>query len=375
MKVMIAPDKFKGSITSLDACRAIQEGILRTGNSIELLLFPMADGGDGFAEVMKYYTSTISVMIESVDSLGRPIMSSYELDKENQRAIIEMANCSGLAMLEQVERNPLFTSTYGTGLQIRSAVEKGAEKIILGLGGSATTDAGMGILNALGFEFIDKHGHLLNPIGVSLLEIKEIIYPQEFPGIQFQIACDVTNPLFGPSGAAYIFAPQKGANAEQVELLDKGLRNFATVVQNQTGKNIASVPGSGAAGGIAAGLMAFFPVSIISGTEIVIGASNIKNYLRQTDVIITGEGKLDQQSFHGKTICAVCALGKENDIPVIGLCGRIDLSDSECKQLGLVFASEITDGTMTEDESMKNAHRLLARKAELIVPLIQNFAN
>lgn len=371
MKVIIAPDKFKGSITSLDACRAIQEGILRAGNTIELLLFPMADGGDGFAEVMKYYTDTISVAIGSFDPLGRPISSTYELNPSREIAIIELATCSGLAMLELKERNPLLTSTYGTGVQIRDAIEKGAEKIILGLGGSATNDGGIGIINAMGFQFVDKDGHSLKPIGQSLSQIVKIIPPRELPVVQFEIACDVTNPLFGPEGAAFIFSPQKGADARQVELLDNGLRNLANVIEAQTGKKVAAIPGSGAAGGIAAGLMAFFPVTMMKGTEVVVEASNLKNCVPQADVIITGEGKLDKQSFHGKTVSAISYLGKEYNIPVVALCGKVDLTDSEYGHLGLSLAWEINDGSISENESMKEAYTLLARKAELLLPVIK----
>ena len=371
MKVIIAPDKFKGSITSLDACRAIQEGFLRAGDTIELLLFPMADGGDGFAEVLKYYSDTISVAFGSVDPLGRTIDSSYELSAGRETAIIELANCSGLAMLEQRERNPLLTSTYGTGLQIRNAIKKGAKKIILGLGGSATNDGGTGILNALGFEFIDKEGGSLKPIGETLVEIEKIIVPKELPVVQFEIACDVTNPLFGPEGAAFIFSPQKGADLLQVEWLDNGLKNFAKVIEDQTGKNLATIPGTGAAGGIAAGLMAFFPVTIMKGIEVVVEASNIKNSLTQADIIITGEGKLDRQSFHGKTISAISYLGKEYSIPVVAISGKLDLTASEWNSLGLSFACELNDGSISEDESMKNAYSLLASKAEFLLPQIQ----
>ena len=371
MNIIIAPDKFKGSLTSLEVCTAISEGLLRADQNIRILHFPMADGGDGFAEVLKYYSGTISAAFGSVDPLGRTIDSSYELSAGRETAIIELANCSGLAMLGQRERNPLLTSTYGTGLQIRNAIEKGAKKIILGLGGSATNDGGIGILNALGFQFIDKEGGSLKPIGESLVEIEKIIVPKELPVVQFEIACDVTNPLFGTEGAAFIFSPQKGADPLQVKWLDNGLKNFAKVLEEQTGKNLATIPGTGAAGGIAAGLMAFFPVTIMKGIEVVVEASNIKNSLTQVDIMITGEGKLDRQSFHGKTISAISYLGREYNIPVVAICGKLDLTPSEWNRLGLCFASELHDGSTSEDESMRNAFSLLTSKAELLLPQIE----
>jgi len=371
MKIIIAPDKFKGSLTSMEVCTAIKEGILRADKTIEVAMFPMADGGDGFAEIIKYYSGTISQSVESVDALGRSIHCSYEWDQHEQITIIELASCSGLAMLKQKERNPLVTSTYGTGLQIQHAIEKGARKIMLGIGGSATNDAGIGILSALGFIFTDEKNEALYPCGGSLGQVRKIIPPPVLPAVEFEIACDVNNPLHGPEGAAVIFSPQKGATPHQVQLLDEGLKQFAKIIEQQTGKNVSTFPGAGAAGGIAAGLMSYLPVKIIEGTQLILKASNIKNSIDDADMIITGEGKIDRQSLMGKTICAITAMATEKGIPVVALCGKLELTESSWKEFGLSLAVAINDGFMTEEESMRNAPMLLIQKMETIVPLLK----
>jgi glycerate kinase len=370
MKIVVAPDKFKGSLTSMEVCIAIRDGIQEFDKNIEVEIYPMSDGGDGFAEILKFYRRTISQSLPSVDSLGREISSTYEWHEVEQIAIIELASCSGLAMLNKNERNPLRTSTYGTGLQIKNAIEKGAKKIMLGLGGSATNDAGIGILYALGFRFLDSTNKELKACGENLLYINKIISPSSLPPVLFEIACDVTNPLYGPMGAAFIFAPQKGADPKQVELLDKGLRNFANLIQQHTGKDVSNIPGSGAAGGIAAGLMVYFEVKLVGGTQVVIQASNIEDTLYNTNFIITGEGKIDKQTFYGKTITAIVNMGKKRHIPVIGLCGQLELKDTEWKDLGLSLTTTIHNGSMNEDDSIRTASQLLKEKIKSIMPFL-----
>ena len=370
MKIIIAPDKFKGSLTSVAVCTAIQEGLQQVGEHLDIEYFPMADGGDGFADVLKYYTATVTQNIESVDALGRSIDSSYELNTGQSTAIIELASCSGLAMLRKEERNPFVTSSYGTGLQMQDAFRKGAKKIILGIGGSATNDAGTGILSAMGFRFFDKQGNSLRPCGEMLAETIKIVPPKMLPKVQLDIACDVNNPLHGPEGAAMIFSEQKGATPQQARLLDNGLRHFAEIILQQTGKNVADFPGAGAAGGIAAGLSAFLPVSIREGTEVILSASDIRNRLVDADLVITGEGKIDQQSCRGKAICAITALAKERNIPVVAFCGKLELTQPEYKNLGLELAVEIVDGSISELQSMTNAHALLSKKVRSAFPSI-----
>ncbi len=309
MKIIIAPDKFKGSLTSLQVCECIRRGVLQNSINADVYIFPMADGGDGFGPVMKYYLHTETITCKTVDPLMRSISAAYEWDIKNKTAIIELASAGGLVLLKEGEQNPLHTSTYGTGLLIQHAIDKGANKIILGLGGSATNDAGIGILSALGFVFKDEQGRELKPAGENLQYIQTMNIPSLLPSIKFTIATDVTNVLLGKEGAALIYAPQKGADENTVSILDEGLQHFAATIQLQTGKDIASFRGSGAAGGVAAGLSAFFDTEIISGASLITSISKIEDVLFDADIIITGEGKLDNQSSKGKVVHHIAAIG------------------------------------------------------------------
>ncbi|MEP6749742.1 MAG: glycerate kinase [Bacteroidota bacterium] len=362
MKIIIAPDKFKGSLTSAEVCSCIEQGIHVADKSIDVLSFPMADGGDGFASVMQHYTQTETIECITVDPLHRPIKASYQWNSFHKTAIIELAAASGLILLKPGERNPMKTSTYGTGLLIKDAITKGAKKIIVGIGGSATNDAGTGILSALGFIMTDADDKPLPASGENLLLIEKIIVPTSLPAMQFDIACDVGNVLYGPNGAAFIYGPQKGAVKEQIILLDKGLRHFAEITASQTNIHIADKKGSGAAGGIAAGLLPFLKAELKQGTQIVIEASNIKNALQHTDLIITGEGKIDGQSKDGKLISSIALLAKEKQIPVIGICGSLELNNEEIKELGLTYAYEMMNRSLPLEYSIKNAADLLRKK-------------
>jgi len=367
MKIIVAPDKFKGSLTSFEVCNAISKGIRRADKSAKVFEFPMADGGDGFAAVMKHYHKTDTVYCDTVDPLGRSLAVSYEWNENEKVAIIEMAVASGLVLLKQEELNPMLTSTLGTGLIIKNAMEKGANKIIFGLGGSATNDAGTGILSALGFQFADENDKLLQACGGNLLNMKKIIKPLFIPTIKFEIASDVENILYGPQGAAYVYAPQKGAGEEQVKALDKGLQNFAAIIKKETGKDVSSIRGTGAAGGIAAGLLPFFNVEIKKGIEMIIDASKIKTELTDADLLITGEGKIDEQSKEGKVVGYMAELGREYDIPCIALCGILELEETGIKILGLQKAVAISNSSITREEAMKNGSKLLAGKASDIL--------
>jgi glycerate kinase len=363
MKIIIAPDKFKGSLTSFEVCDAIAAGIKQADENAEVFLFPMADGGDGFSEVMKYYLQTETVSCTTVDPLGRNISASYQWNAQTKTAIIEMAVASGLVLLKLEERNPLKTSTYGTGLLIKDAIEKGAGQIILGLGGSATNDAGMGILAALGFQFMNANGGSLTPCGENLASIKKIICPASVPKTKFVIACDVQNVLYGPHGAAYVYAPQKGADASAVTLLDKGLEHFADILKQQTGKDISSIPGTGAAGGIAAGLMSFFEVALKKGTDLVVEASGIKNKIAGATLLITGEGKIDTQTLEGKVVNELSFLAYQYKIPAAAFCGVFEADSSVISQLHLQFVERLNSPSISKEEAIRNAKELLTRKA------------
>jgi glycerate kinase len=362
MNIIIAPDKFKGSLTSFEVCNVIATGIKQADENAEIFLFPMADGGDGFAEVMKYYLQTDTISCTTIDPLGRSIPASYQWNSKTKTAIIEMAVASGLVLLKQEERNPLKTSTSGTGLLVKHAIDKGAEKIILGLGGSATNDAGIGILSALGFQFVDANGKLLEASGQSLLVIEEIISPQATLNIKFEIACDVQNVLYGPQGAAYVYAPQKGANEGVVKLLDEGLKHFSDILKQETGKDISAIPGTGAAGGIPAGLMSFFDVDLKKGIDLIIEASGIKKKIPGANLLITGEGKIDKQTLEGKVVSELSLLASEYKIPVAAFCGVLDADHSVISQLHLQFVESLNSPSISKEEAIRNAKELLTSK-------------
>lgn len=359
MKVIIAPDKFKGSLTSLEVCNAINDGIGLVDKTIKVYSFPMADGGDGFSLVMQFYLSTESVACRSRDPLGRSLATWYQWQPWTKTAIIEMASSSGLVSLKETERNPLVTSSYGTGLLIKDAIGRGVKNIILGVGGSATNDAGTGILEALGFQFADAAGNLIKACGKNLVLIDQIIPPSIIPNIHFEIACDVQNVLYGPQGAAFVYAPQKGASADDVLLLDNGLKHFANKVKLQTGKDISTIPGTGAGGGVSAGLMAFFEVTIRSGIELVMTASGIKDMIMEADLLITGEGKIDRQTLNGKVVSKLAMLANQHNIPVIAFCGVMDADEQLAWELNLETVECLSSSSISIQDSMVNANQLL----------------
>ena len=363
MNIIIAPDKFKGSLTSFETCQVIADGFKQADSSAALSLFPVADGGDGFAQVMKYYLGTDTVECKTVDPLERNNNASYQWNATKQIAIIEMAIASGLILLKDDERNPLKTSTYGTGLLINDAITKGAKQIVLGLGGSATNDAGTGILSALGFKFIDANDKALHARGENLLLIKRVIPPQVLPEVAFEIACDVQNTLYGPNGAAYVYARQKGANDEAIKQLDDGLRNFATILKQQTDLDVAVIPGAGAAGGIAAGLMAFFNVQLKSGIDIVLEASGLKNKIAGADLLVTGEGTIDEQTLSGKVVSELALLGYQHNVPVAAFCGTSELNSSLINKLGVQYLTTLVSASVTKREAIDNARQILRDKA------------
>jgi glycerate kinase len=362
MQVIIAPDKFKGSLTSFQVCNAINAAFAKAGIAGTLYSFPMADGGDGFAAIMKSYLHTETVSCSTVDPLGRTIMAGYEWSEVNSIAIIEMAVASGLVLLSEHERNPLLTSTTGTGILIKDAIDKGAKKIMLGLGGSATNDAGMGILSALGFTFMDKQEEQLSPSGENLLRVHRIVVPRSLPAVTIQVACDVQNTLYGRSGAAYVYGPQKAATPDQVELLDQGLRNFADVLFQCSRRSIAEIPGTGAAGGIAAGLLSFYDVELIQGIGMIVAASGLKEKLPGADLVITGEGRLDNQSEEGKVVGYIAALAGEYGIPCIAVCGQSSLDSVAGNKIGLKDIITLKDDSISVEYAMSEAEALIIEK-------------
>jgi glycerate kinase len=290
MKILIAADSFKDALDTFSVCKAIKRGIKSALPDATIVELPISDGGEGLSDIAAYYFDLQRIEVETCDPLFRKHTATYGLSYDNTTAFIEMAQAAGLQLLTYEERNPLKTTTYGVGLLIQNALERGVKRIILGLGGSATNDAGIGMAAALGWQFLDKNNTVLLPIGENLSKIVSVIPPQsDRENISFEAICDVKNPLFGKNGAAHIFAKQKGANHLEIELLDKGLQDFAQIV----GADV-TVQGAGAAGGLGFGCLYFLNAEMKRGIDSVLDWANFDAHLADTDYIFTGEGRLDK---------------------------------------------------------------------------------
>ncbi|MDP4680019.1 MAG: glycerate kinase, partial [Cyclobacteriaceae bacterium] len=322
MKILISPDKFKGSLSAQEVCEAVHRGIKRFDDKIGTVFHPLADGGEGTLENLESSLDLKTLYAAVNDPLFRPIKAEYKMSKES--AYIEMAAASGLPLLTEEERNCLYTTTFGTGELILDAVKNGARHIYLFVGGSATNDAGIGMAAALGYQFFDSENRQITPIGGELNKLDRIEKANlkfDLDQIRITVVCDVKNPLFGLEGAAYIYGPQKGANAEEIKLLDDGLRNFSKVVESNFGMDISKLEGGGAAGGISAGAVVFLNADIKPGIQTIFEITEYEKKLDSIDLIITGEGKLDLQTIHGKVIHGVDQISSKYGIPYAIICG------------------------------------------------------
>ena len=358
MKFVIAPDKFKGSLTGFEFCDAVEEGLLMVFNDAKILKKPLADGGDGTMEVAKHYIKGETVTITVKDPLFRPINASYLYSDETKIAYIEMAEASGLKLLNVDEFDCMETTTLGTGELIYDALEKGATEIILGIGGSATNDGGMGMANALGFRFLDEKGLELSPIGKHLSKVKTIDDSNKhhrLDGVKVKVACDVTNPFYGLQGAAYIYGAQKGASENEIIFLNQGLCNFAEIIKNRYEIDLQKVSGSGAAGGVGGGALVFLNGELISGNNLVKELADFDNAINGADWIITGEGQLDEQTLSGKTIDGVVKSAKSKNIPVAALCGSVSISVAQQQKFGLNYVASIVRGISTLNQAMEQS--------------------
>jgi glycerate kinase len=377
MKFLIAPDKFKGSLSALEVCQAIGRGLKKSEDNFEIAFHPMADGGDGSLMAISSHLHLEKHLVETIDPLGRPISAFYFSNSDS--AFIEMANASGLVLLAEKDRNPVFTSTLGTGLMIRDAISKGFQNIYIFLGGSATNDAGMGIAVALGFQFLDDDQQELQPIGENLLKVSAIKTTNlfDFEIVNITLLCDVDNPLFGAKGAAHVYAPQKGATKEEVLLLDNGLRHFSKILKSETRIEVGNIPGSGAAGGIGAGLVALCGARLANGFETISKLTKLEQQIQSADCVISGEGKLDEQSLHGKVVQGVAELCKKHWKPLILFVGKneLDKKDLQLMEVKQVYsitenAKSLNDAILRGDHYLEELgfqfHHLLVKTGKLI---------
>lgn len=356
MKIVISIDSLKGSLTSIEAANAIKKGILSVDNKSDVVIMPLADGGEGTVEALVQGMNGEEKVISVTGPINEKVNATYGILKETNTAIIEMAQASGLPLVPSELRNPLNTTTYGVGEIIKEAIEKGCRNFIVGIGGSATNDCGVGMLQALGFEFYDENDNLVGLGGKVLKQIKRIKTDnklKELDECNFKIACDVNNPLYGENGAAYIYGPQKGATKEIVKELDKGLKNFAEVVKKDLGKDIAHIEGAGAAGGLGFGFLGFLNSKLESGIKIILDEIKLEEVVKDADIVITGEGRLDNQTAMGKAPIGVAKLAKKHGAKVIAIAGCTTTDAVKCNEEGIDAYFSIINKAMTIDEAMK----------------------
>ena len=327
MRIIVAPDSFKGCLAASEVSDAIASGLLEVWPDAEIEKIPMADGGEGTVDALVNATGGRFVTERVIGPMGKPVEAVFGILGDVQTAVIEMAAASGLTLLSPRQRNPLMTSTFGTGQVMEAALDLGCRKLIIGIGGSATNDGGAGMAQALGVRMYDREGVEIKRVsGGKLADIGHInmrLADGRLPEVSIRVACDVDNPLYGPHGAARIYGPQKGATEEQIELLDAGLRSFAEVIKQDLGLDVAGIPGAGAAGGLGAGLLAFCGAKLEPGVDIVMDAVRLRDRMCQADLCFTGEGRMDGQTASGKTPSGVARVAAEFDVPVIAIAGSL----------------------------------------------------
>ena len=367
-KIVVASDSFKGCLSSMQVADAVERAVLQACPACDVIKIDVADGGEGTMDALQHTLGGHKIWLEVSDPLGRPVRASYVILEDGTSAVVEMAVASGLTLLSPEERNPLETSTYGTGQLIADALNKGCRKFLIGIGGSATNDAGMGMLQALGYRFTDAQGNVLCGCGESLEKVASIDASSASPALkesEFIVACDVDAPLYGPKGAAYVFAPQKGADTETVERLDNGLKHFSEVVAKSMDviEEYAHTHGAGAAGGLGFGLMTFLNARLVSGINMVLDAIGFDSIIKDADLIITGEGRIDSQTLAGKTPYGVLQRAKLQGIPVVAIGGSVQLEPEETEAAGFASILQTTPpDTRIEDAlNPKTASRNIIR--------------
>ena len=371
MKILIAPDKFKGSLDAIKVCLAIEEGLRESGKSFESRSVPMADGGEGTCDMLTRFSQGKKIKVPVLDPFFRPIEGEIGISGDGRTAFVEMATASGLQLLKREERNALLGTTYGTGQLIAAALNYGVSSIIMGIGGSGTNDAGIGMGEALGAKYFDAAGLQLKPIGQNLKSIHSIDVGNLHPRIKevsFTAICDVSNPFYGVEGAAHVFGPQKGATPDVVRFLDEGLRNFAEVVTKQLGLDI-NFPGAGAGGGLGGGAKIFFNIQFQSGIKFLMDFIGLEKLVEQSDLIISGEGKMDEQTLSGKVIKGLADLSLKHRKPLVVIVGRNELTAEKIQLLGIRKVIALMNGKTSENEAFTSTYALVKRRVqEEIIP-------
>ncbi|MBP6063462.1 MAG: glycerate kinase [Fusobacteriaceae bacterium] len=376
MKIVAAIDSFKGSMSSLEVADAFELGARKVFSNLEVVKLSLADGGEGTVESLVDGGNGDIITLKVKNPLMREIESFYGIIKNKNLAVIEMAAASGLPLLSKEERNPMKTSTFGTGELIKDALKKGCREFIVGIGGSATNDGGIGMLSALGYKFLDKSGKILDPIGENLINIETIDTSDVMPELKessFLVACDVDNPLYGERGAAEVYSRQKGATEEMVTQLDNGLKHFSEIVMKQFNIEIGNYPGAGAAGGLGGGFLGFLNAQLKPGIDIIIETIGLEEQIKDADLVITGEGRIDFQSIMGKTPVGVAKLGKKYNIPVIAIAGCLADNADIVHDHGIDAIFSIINHPLELEDALKkeNALKFVEKNAEQIMRLIK----
>lgn len=371
IKIVIASNSFKGSLTAKEVCEAIETGILQYMKDAEIVKVPMADGGEGLVETIVDAADGKLQYLTVMGPMGDPVEACYGILGDKRTAVIEMASASGLPLVSPEKLDPLLATTYGTGELIKSALDKGCRNFYIGIGGSATNDGGVGMAQALGIKFLDRDGGEIGPGGGSLDRLAKIDashLDQRIRESIFQAACDVTNPLCGKNGASLVFGPQKGASPEMAIKLDNNLFHLAEIINRDLDKEVMNVPGAGAGGGMSAGLMAFCGAGLKRGIDLVIEITRLKQKIQGASLVITGEGRMDRQTSQGKTPYGVARLAKELGIPAVAIVGSIGDGMEEMFNHGIqtVFSIVNRPGQSLE-ECMKNAAHLVADTANRLI--------
>ena len=369
MKAVIAIDSLKGSLSSIEAGQAIAEGIKKADAKAEVVIRPLADGGEGTVEALVCGMNGTLQHVKVTGPLGEPVVCEYGIIDETKTAVIEMSGAAGITLVPDIKKNPLYTTTYGVGEVIRDAIEKGCRRFIVGIGGSATNDGGIGMLQALGYGFLNKDGQQVPFGAIGLKELETITDTYVLPELaecEFKIACDVTNPLCGENGCSAVYGPQKGANPSMIMEMDKWLRYYAALAREKFPKADLNEPGTGAAGGLGFAFLTFTNAVLESGIKIVLEETKLESYVKGADVVVTGEGRLDFQTAMGKAPVGVAGLAKKFDIPVLAFAGSVTKDAIECNKNGIDAFFPILRGISTLEEAMKpeNAKQNLTDTAE-----------
>lgn len=374
MKILIAPDSFKGSLTALEVAEYIEKGVLSAFPEAETIKVPMADGGEGTVHSLISATGGKILTKKVTGPLGNKVEAYFGILGNKKTGVIEMATASGLPLVPPEKANPAKTTTFGTGELIKAALDYGVEELIIGIGGSATNDAGVGMAQALGVKFLDSKGKEIGFGGEEIIKINKIDMSgidSRINNIKIYVACDVKNPFYGPDGAAFVYAPQKGATPEIVKMLDNNLRHIAKLMEEQLGKEIQSIPGSGAAGGLGGGLVAFLNAELKAGIKLVLEASKLSEKLEGVDLVITGEGRIDAQTIYGKTPIGVAKCAKEFGIPVIALAGSLGADADVVLKEGIDAIFCIAQTPVELKKAIENSKVWLQKTSRQIMEIIK----